>query len=723
MTVPPRLSPDVASPAPSFQPRAALRIARDARAWRPSAASLLYHNLIGRRRGELLERRDTDHLREAAAWLARAQDATGDGGVAGRYTLGRGWSSSYPETTGYIIPTFLALDAEPGAEGAGFHERARRCVDFLLGVQLPSGAFPGLEIADNREKPSIFNTAQILNGLTAWHRAERDESTLEAARRAADWLTEMQDADGAWRVHLYGSGRPYTYMAHAACWLAEFGAHAGEERHLDAARRHLEWVIRHVDAATGWIDDCGFGEEDQRLRRAVTHTIAYTIWGILFIADTIGHEAGLDVARRAAHGVARRLEVSRWLPGKLDATWKPAARFACLTGNAQMALIWLKLHELDGDPALVSAACKAIDLVKQAQSTTSNDPGIRGAIPGSDPVWGDYITLAFPNWAAKFFIDALLAKARALASLDPLPTRSGDAPVMVHDVPMALPDVPSAVDATRPRVVLLAGESSPKVHQFCEAWRSWAFRPDAVVIQRSTQPSAFARLGRFARDYGPAMLARRVIAGRASVSPGESSASTAMPWKSPAEYCASAGIPTEIVASLNDGEDLARIAALRGDVFVYAGCGILRAQLLALPRLGTLNAHMGLLPPMRGMNVAEWSAMLGVQTGATVHLIDAGIDTGDILLFAPVSTDAAQSIDELRDQIDVEQVKALGQTLRWILDACALPPRRVQRAEEGRQYFTMHADVRAKLDAALISRTRAQYSRGNATRRESRAER
>ena len=699
------------SPSPSFQPRAALRIARDARVWRPSAASLLYHNLMGRRRGELLEQRDTDHLREAAAWLSRAQDATGDGGVAGRYTLGRGWSSSYPETTGYIIPTFLALDEEPGFDG--FRERARQCVDFLLGVQLPSGAFPGLEIADNREKPSIFNTAQILNGLTAWHRAERDEATLEAARRAADWLTEAQDADGAWRVHLYGSGRPYTYMAHAACWLAEFGAHAGEERHLEAARRHLEWVLRHVDAATGWIDDCGFGEEDQRLRRAVTHTIAYTIWGILFIADTIGHEAGLDVARRAAYSVARRLEISHWLPGKLDATWKPAARYACLTGNAQMALIWLKLHELDGDPTLVSAACKAIDLIKRAQSTTSNDPGIRGGIAGSDPVWGDYITLAFPNWAAKFFIDALLAKARALASLDALPTRSRGAPVIVHDVPMALPDASSVVEATRPRVVFLAGESSPKVHQFCEAWRSWGFRPNAVVIQRAAQPSALARLGRYARDYGPAMLARRAMGGglRASGSTGASSESAATPWKSPAEYCESAGIPTELVASLTDGDDLARIAALRGDVFVYAGCGILRAEILDLPRLGTLNAHMGLLPPMRGMNVAEWSVMLGVPTGATVHLIDTGIDTGDILLFTPVSIDAARSIEQLRDKIDVEQVEALGRTLRCILDAGTLPPRRVQRADEGRQYFTMHSDVRAKLDAALRAGRIAETTR------------
>jgi hypothetical protein len=52
---------------------------------------------------------DEDHLRAAAQWLAAAKDSQSDGGIAGRYRLGRGWTSSYPEATGYIVPTFLAL--------------------------------------------------------------------------------------------------------------------------------------------------------------------------------------------------------------------------------------------------------------------------------------------------------------------------------------------------------------------------------------------------------------------------------------------------------------------------------------------------------------------------------------------------------------------------------------------------------------------------------------
>src|SRR5215471_16110047 len=49
------------------------------------------------------------HIAEAAAWLGRAQDAGNDRGVAYGAVLGQAFLASYPETTGYIIPTFLQL--------------------------------------------------------------------------------------------------------------------------------------------------------------------------------------------------------------------------------------------------------------------------------------------------------------------------------------------------------------------------------------------------------------------------------------------------------------------------------------------------------------------------------------------------------------------------------------------------------------------------------------
>ena len=67
------------------------------------------HGPGGRRRAKSARAHDRDHLLAAADWLKRAQDATNDGGFVGRYNLRTGWSSSYPETTGYIIPTLVRL--------------------------------------------------------------------------------------------------------------------------------------------------------------------------------------------------------------------------------------------------------------------------------------------------------------------------------------------------------------------------------------------------------------------------------------------------------------------------------------------------------------------------------------------------------------------------------------------------------------------------------------
>jgi hypothetical protein len=388
--------------------------AREGKIWRPANGRLFAAQFIRARAGRASRHADAEHLQAAVDWLLRAQDASSDGGVSGRYHLGRGWTSSYPETTGYIIPTFLAL-----AERRGDNDlvrRARAAVTFLLSVQLPEGGFPGLEIADNRSEPSPFNTAQILHGLTVWHKRSGDEEVLRALERAGEWLVSIQDADGAWRRYFYETTAS-TYSAHLSCWLVDLGNHLGREDFLAAGRRHMEWVFRHHDGRTGWFDLCGFTPEDHAARRAFTHTIAYTLWGVLHACEGLGIAEGRTAVETASRGIIACLDREKWIPGILDAEWRGQASFACLTGNAQLALIWFRLFEANGQQVYRDAALRAIELVKLAQPLTNPEPGIRGGIPGSEPIWGDYIQVALPNWAAKYFIDAMLKKEALRAQL------------------------------------------------------------------------------------------------------------------------------------------------------------------------------------------------------------------------------------------------------------------------------------------------------------------
>jgi hypothetical protein len=407
------------------------RFVLDSRAWQPEPLRLILATRPGR------DRRPTAdagvRLRAAAAWLARAQDATGDGGVSWAYSLRYGWGPSYPETTGYIVPTYLALRDALG--DAAWRTRAGVAIDFLVPLQFEEGAFPAGTLARAERTPSIFNTGQIINGLTAWHLETGDDAILERALRAARWLGSVQDDDGAWRRHAH-LDYPVTYTAHAACWIAELGVHANDTAVQAIAERHLDWVLGQQDADTGWFVRAGFSAEDHARRESVTHTIAYTLWGVLLSGELLGRADAVSAARRAALDIADGVLARGWLPGMLGDGWMPRSRYACLTGNAQMALVWQKLDGLEPDPRLRAAADRVLDLVGAAQLLTSRDPGIRGGIPGSDPVWGDYVQFGLPNWAAKFTIDALLGQGdpslrltrptpEAAAAVVPAPEPSG----------------------------------------------------------------------------------------------------------------------------------------------------------------------------------------------------------------------------------------------------------------------------------------------------------
>src|SRR2546430_10683797 len=131
----------------------------DARAWQREHARLLWLQIAHRNRNVDEGFTDDDHLTAAAQWLARAHDVMPDGGVAGRFRLAGGWTSSYPETTGYIIPTFLALARV--LDESRFERRAQRCAAFLLRVQLLNSAFPGGLLHENTTEPYDLHTPQV----------------------------------------------------------------------------------------------------------------------------------------------------------------------------------------------------------------------------------------------------------------------------------------------------------------------------------------------------------------------------------------------------------------------------------------------------------------------------------------------------------------------------------------------------------------------------------
>lgn len=336
------------------------------------------------------------HLGEALSWIYRAQDAGRDRGVSHSYEIGRGWLPSYPETTGYIIPTLLNVWRAFGNREA--RRRALEMASWELGVQLGDGAIPEL----TTRGPAVFDTGQVLFGWVAAYQESGEERFLDAARRGGNWMLQTQDADGTWR-RFTASSAGTTFYARAAWGLAHLGRVAGEERYLDGARRFLDWSLEQ-EAGRGWFGSNCLTDND----RPLLHTVAYTAEGQLEAGLILDDRRLVEAARRTARELAARVEESGRMAGRYDRNWEPAANWACLTGMAQISLVWIRLHEMEADPALAEAVRRVHTFLQSTHDLDSGNDGLRGGIRGSFPVHGAYCRYRLPNWATKFFLDAML---------------------------------------------------------------------------------------------------------------------------------------------------------------------------------------------------------------------------------------------------------------------------------------------------------------------------
>ena len=351
-------------------------------------------------------------IREGAAWLGFAQDQSRshDGGVARHYSPQTGWGDSYPETTGYIVPTMLAFaDSQGGPEGADARRRARRMLDWLVALQFPDGGFPGGTIGQEPVVPVTFNTGQVLLGLAAGVRSFGDDYR-PAMRRAADWLVGTQDADGCWRRHPTPFAEPgeKAYETHVAWGLLEAARAEGGRGgpYAEAALANVRWALGH-QRPNGWFDRCCLQEPT----RPLTHTLGYALRGVLEAYLFTGEAALLQAARKTADGLLGAADAEGFLPGRLTPDWGGAVRWACLTGTAQVACCWLVLFEQTGEARYLNAARAATRYVRRTVRV-EGPPEVCGAVAGSFPTSGGYCTRSFPNWACKFLVDACLAERR-----------------------------------------------------------------------------------------------------------------------------------------------------------------------------------------------------------------------------------------------------------------------------------------------------------------------
>jgi hypothetical protein len=345
-------------------------------------------------------------LRSVVDWILHAQRP--DGGIAAYYSLLTGYSDSYPEVTGYIIPTLYDFGHLTGNLVA--RHAAYLATEWLLSLQMPSGAFPGgLHRSGGAvgpdARPSVFNTGQILQGLVRAHSETRNAKILERAVAAGDWLAAIQQPDGSWAREAAYQGAAHTYYSMVSWSLAQLAAESKDSRHATAADKNIDWVLAHVQPS-GWIDGINL-----RGHPAYLHFIAYVIQGILECGILRRRDDAIHAAAKSAWALLRKFETHKRLLGAYEPDFKNGQPFSCLTGNAQMSCIWLRLYEVTGDLRYFNAAVKMNEMLKQSLPAKGNQ-GIAGGVAGSYPIWGAYQPMRFISWGGKFLADALLLEQR-----------------------------------------------------------------------------------------------------------------------------------------------------------------------------------------------------------------------------------------------------------------------------------------------------------------------
>lgn len=262
---------------------------------------------------------------------------------------------TYPEVTGYYIPTLLKY---------GEQKRARAYADFLLTIQNEDGSW-------NEPSGKIkytFDTAQILKGL---YEFSDEDKYRKALVRGCDWLLTMQREDGSiatpdysWWGLPYGKRVPEYIHLYCLEPLYKVAEKFGMEKYRIAADRAKAFYLAQPDL-TDFM--------------TLSHFNAYIIEALIDIGES-------ERARKAMDEIAKFQTVEGAVPAYSH------VKFVCSTGLFQYAICWYKLGDKDrGD--------KAFRYALNMQNKT-------GGWYGSYGKDANYFPDGEIAWAVKYFLDA-----------------------------------------------------------------------------------------------------------------------------------------------------------------------------------------------------------------------------------------------------------------------------------------------------------------------------
>ena len=172
-------------------------------------------------------------------------------------------------------------------------------------------------------------------------------------------------------------------------------------------------------------------------------------------------------------------------------------------------------------------------------------------------------------------------------------------------------------------------------------------------------------------------------------------------------------IPVWQPGSLKRPENIEGLAAYKADLYIVAAFGqILPQAVLDQPRYGTLNIHASLLPKYRGVSPISEAILQGdSETGVTIMLLDAGVDTGPILLSRAIPIAEDETAGSLTDKLAVLGAEALVETIPlWVQGKITPQSQDEQKASHTHMLHKEDGEISWNRPAAVLAREVRAYN-------------
>ena len=359
---------------------------------------------------------DKTHLLRSIDWIKNAQDAFPDGGISRAYNLHgenfksnpSGWQLSYPETSGYILPSLIKANNFLADEN--LNNRIYQLGDFLMQMS-KEGKVKGGSL-NKIENYSVFDTGQVLRGLIEYFKISKNENILQNIKECADFIcnSEIEKSGRFSSNNLAKNSIKYinndTVNVYIALPLAQVSEFFNDVKYKDLSKRIMNYTITRQNQ-NGYFENADFYSKENTL----THNIGYIVEGLIETSLYFSDEANFNKVNFTLNKLSEIVDKNKDLISRYDNNWKPVGKEICITGSAQIAISLLKSSNFKKNSNFEKNAIKITERLKEYQNNyIENFGGGIGAMWGSWPISGSYQPFESINWANKFFIDLLNLK-------------------------------------------------------------------------------------------------------------------------------------------------------------------------------------------------------------------------------------------------------------------------------------------------------------------------